>query len=150
VHSFLGVRTATVTRQGARIQGLAGARWNRFTMMQDDLTQRVIGCFLTAYNDVGFGYPETIHSAALEILFHELGMNARREHCIDVMFRNRRIGTYRVDYLVEETLILELKAGHQLPAGSRAQLITYLRMSRKRLGLLLFFGPTPEIERVTL
>ena len=45
---------------------------------------------------------------------------------------------------------LELKAGHHLPAGGRAQLITYLRLSRKDLGLLLFFGPTPEVERVAL
>jgi GxxExxY protein len=55
-----------------------------------------------------------------------------------------------VDYLIEDTLILELKAGHQLPHGSRAQLLTYLRSARKKVGLLLFFGPSPEVERVVL
>jgi GxxExxY protein len=119
-------------------------------MRDDELTRRVIGCFFTAYNELGFGLPESVYSAALEILFREIGINARREHCIDVMFRNSKVGTCRVDYLIEETLILELKAGHQLPAGSRAQLLTYLRTSRKALGLLLFFGPAPEIERVVL
>jgi GxxExxY protein len=117
---------------------------------EEALTQRVIGCFFTAYNALGFGLPESVYSGALEILFREVGINARREHRIDVMFRNSKVGTYRVDYLIEERLILELKVGHQLPAGSRAQLITYLRISRKDLGLLLFFGPTPEIERVVL
>jgi GxxExxY protein len=66
------------------------------------------------------------------------------------MFRGIRVGVYRVDYLVEERLVLELKAGHQLPPGSRAQLLTYLRGTRQQLGLLLFFGPTPEIARISL
>lgn len=119
-------------------------------MRQDALTRQVIGCFFTAYNDLGFGFTESVYSAALEILFRDSGLIARREHGIDVMFRDIKVGTFRVDYLIEETLILELKAGHQLPAGSRAQLITYLRTSKKDLGLLLFFGPLPEVERVAL
>jgi GxxExxY protein len=119
-------------------------------MRDEEVTGRVIGCFFTAYNVLGFGLPENVYSATLEILFRDVGLNARREHCFDVMFRDHKVGTYRVDYLIEETLILELKAGHQLPAGARAQLLTYLRMSRKDLGLLLFFGPTPEVERIAL
>jgi GxxExxY protein len=119
-------------------------------MEPDELTRQVIGCFLTTYNELGFGLPESMYSAALEILFREIGLDARREHGFDVMFRNIRIGTYRLDYLVEDTLVLELKAGHQLPLGSRAQLLTYLRASKRKLGLLLFYGPSPEVERVVL
>ena len=119
-------------------------------MTEDDLTGRVIGCFFATYNELGFGLPENVYSAALEVLFGEAGIDARREHGIDVTFRRCKVGSFRVDYLIEDSLVLELKAGHQLPAGSRAQLITYLRMARKRLGLLLFFGPTPEVERVAL
>jgi GxxExxY protein len=119
-------------------------------MQPEQLTRQVIGCFLTTYNELGFGLPESVYSAALEILFGQLGLDARREHCCDVMFRNVRVGTYRLDYLIEDTLILELKAGPQLPSGSRAQLLTYLRASRMKRGLLLFYGPSPEIERVVL
>jgi GxxExxY protein len=119
-------------------------------MERDELTRQVIGCFFATYNELGFGFPESMYSAALEILFRDIGLEARREHGFDVMFRNVRIGTYRLDYLVEDTLVLELKAGHQLPPGSRAQLLTYLRASRRKLGLLLFYGPSPEIERVVL
>ncbi|NUP72798.1 MAG: GxxExxY protein [Gemmatimonadaceae bacterium] len=115
-----------------------------------DLTHRVIGCFLVAYRGVGFGYPEAFYSAALEILFRDAGIRARREHGMDVMFRGVSLGRFRLDYLIEDSLILELKAGHQMPPGSRAQLLTYLRMAKKRVGLLLFFGPSPEIERVSL
>jgi GxxExxY protein len=90
---------------------------NRSTMEPDELTRQVIGCFFTTYNELGFGLPESMYSAALEILFREIGLEARREHGFDVMFRNTRIGTYRLDYLVENTLVLELKAGiSSLPA----------------------------------
>ena len=116
----------------------------------EELTGQVIGCFFTTYNDLGFGLPESVYSAALSVLFDGLGLHARREHLVDVMFRNVRVGSFRLDYLIEDRLVLELKAGHLLPPGSKAQLLTYMRASKRKLGLLLFYGPTPEIERVTL
>lgn len=119
-------------------------------MKHDDLSGRVIGCFLTAYNELGFGFPEVVYAAALEILFRQLGLDARREHGIDVIFRDVRIARYRVDFIIEDTLILELKAGYQLPAGSKSQLLTYLRATKKDLGLVLFFGPSPEVQRVVI
>jgi GxxExxY protein len=119
-------------------------------MQHAELTGQVISCFFTTYNDLGFGLPESMYAGALDILFREVGLEARREHGFDVMFRNIRVGTFRVDYLVEDILVLELKAGHQLPQGSRAQLLTYLHASKRRLGLLLFYGPTPEVERVVI
>ena len=83
----------------------------------DELTGQVIGCFFTTYNDLGFGLPESVYSAALSVLFDGLGLHARREHGFDVMFRNTRVGSFRLDYLIEDTLVLELKAGHLLPPG---------------------------------
>ena len=58
----------------------------------EELTGQVIGCFFTTYNDLGFGLPESVYSAALEILFMEAGLEARREHQFDVIFRNVRGG----------------------------------------------------------
>ena len=116
----------------------------------EELTGQVIGCFFTTYNDLGFGLPESVYSAALELLFEQAGLDARREHGVDVMFRNVRVGSFRLDYLIEDRLVLELKAGHLLAPGSKAQLLTYMRASKRKLGLLLFYGPKPEIERVIL
>ena len=122
----------------------------RYSMRDDELTSKIIGCFLTTYNELGFGLPETVYSAALGILFNDLGLDARREHGFDVMFRNMKVGAFRLDYLVEDTVVLELKAGHQLPPGSRAQVLTYLRAAKKNVGLVLFYGPSPEVERVVI
>ena len=116
----------------------------------DLLSRRVISCFVAAYNELGFGLSEKIYSTALEILFKEADIPARREYAIEVSFRGQKLGTYRLDYLTGDALVLELKAGHQLPPGSRAQLLSYLRTARHRTGLLLFFGPEPEVLRVDL
>jgi GxxExxY protein len=119
-------------------------------MSQTDLTGRVIGCCFTVYNELGFGFSEGVYSRALEILFRERGIRASREHSFDIMFRGCKVGTVRVDYFVEDTLVLELKAAHRLPEGSMAQLLSNVRTSKKHLGLLFFFGPTPEVQRITL
>lgn len=67
---------------------------------------------------------------------------------LDVVFHGHRIGTHRADLIVNDTIIVEVKAGAALPLGSKAQLIDYLRLSALTVGLLLFLGPTPEFQRV--
>ena len=119
-------------------------------MQDEELSGAVIGCFFTSYNDLEFGLPESHYVRAFDILFREQGISARREHPVDVLFHGERIGTFRLDFLVEDRIVLEVKAGHTLPAGSRAQLLTYLRQSKMKVGLLLFFGPVPEVQRVEL
>lgn len=119
-------------------------------MLYGELTHRVIGCFHNVYNELGYGMPETVCAAALEIVLREAGIGALREHGVEIEFHGRNIGTYRLDFLVEGVLILELKAGAHLPPGSRAQLVTYLRVAKRQVGLPLFFGPTPEVQRVVL
>lgn len=119
-------------------------------MKHANLTQRVIDCFFVAYNELGFGLPENIYSGALEVLFTESGLPFRREHSVDVQYRNRRIGIFRLDYLIDDVVVVELKAGSVLPLGSKAQLITYLHVTHKSTGLLLFFGPEPDVQRVDL
>ncbi len=66
------------------------------------------------------------------------------------MFRGKRLGVLRADLVVEDLLVLELKAGAVLPQGAKAQLLSYLKASRKEVGLLLFFGPIPEVQRAIL
>jgi GxxExxY protein len=72
----------------------------------------------------------------------------RREVPLEVRFHGERIGVFRADMIVNDTIIVEIKAGAVLQVGSKPQLINYLRLSRLEVGLLLFFGPTPEFQRV--
>jgi GxxExxY protein len=114
------------------------------------LTERIIGCFYAAYNELGYGYNEAVYARALEIVFRSAGISARKEHPIDVVFRGERIASFRVDFLVEDTVVLELKAGAELSGGTKSQLVTYLKSAKKDVGLILYFGPDPDVKRVVL
>ncbi len=115
-----------------------------------ELTEAVIGCFYIVYNELGFGYNESVYSAALDVMFREAGISARREHPVDVLFHGERIASFRLDFLIQDSVILELKAGPELSAGAKSQLVTYLRSTKKEVGLLLYFGPEPEVRRVSI
>ena len=115
-----------------------------------DVTEKIIGCFYIAYNELGYGYNESVYARAMEILFREAGIHARREHTVEVLFRDERIATFRLDFLIEDCVVLELKAGPELTAGAKSQLVTYLRSAKKEVGLVLYFGPEPDVKRVIM
>jgi GxxExxY protein len=114
------------------------------------LTREVIGVFFDVYNELGFGLPESVYRSAMHIVLAERGLAARSEVKLNIHFHGHHIGSYRADMIVEDKIILELKAGASLPLGAKAQLINYLRLSRLEVGLLLFFGPSPDFMRVVL
>lgn len=117
-------------------------------LQHSEITREVIGAFFEVYNDLNYGLGESLYAAALHIALEDRGLKVERESVIDVEFRGRRIGSYRADFVVAEKVILELKAGSSLPPGSREQLLNYLRLSKLRVGLLLFFGPVAEFQRL--
>jgi GxxExxY protein len=114
------------------------------------LTREVIGAFFDVYNELEYGLPEQVYRSAMGIVLAERGFLCRSEVRLEVHFHGQHIGSYRADMIIEDRVILELKAGAALPPGSKAQLINYLRLSRLEVGLLLFFGPSPEFERVVV
>ena len=86
--------------------------------------------------------------AEVSAMLRERGFSVRTEVPFAVHFHGQRIGEYRVDIVVDEKVILELKAGPTLVNGAKAQLLNYLRTSGLEIGLLLHFGPTAEVTRV--
>ena len=115
---------------------------------QARLTRAIIGAFYDVYNELGYGFLESVYRSALQIVLAERGFGIMCEHPLAIQFHGHRIGAYRADLIVEEQVIVEVKAGAVLAAGSKAQLINYLRMSNLTIGLLLYFGPAPEFHRV--
>ena len=114
----------------------------------DPLTGAVIGAFYAAYNALGYGFLESVYANALAIELRKRGIRFAREARVTIRYETEVIGTFRADFLVEERLVVELKATRVLVDADRAQLLNCLRGSGLRVGLLLHFGPEPEVRRV--
>jgi GxxExxY protein len=112
-----------------------------------DLTRRVIGAFYQVYNTLGYGFSEKIYENALALEPRKLGLRVESQRAITVYYDHELIGQFFSDIVVNETIILELKAVHELLAEHEAQLLNYLKATLIEVGLLLNFGPTPEVKR---
>ena len=112
-----------------------------------DLSEQVIRAFFDAYNELGHGFMESVYEAALAIRLHESGFRVERQVPIDVRFHGQVVGHFRADMLLEERLLVEVKAVVQIASTHEAQLLNYLKATGVRLGLLFNFGPRPEFRR---
>lgn len=114
-----------------------------------ELTERVIGGFYAVYNALRPGLLEAVYRRALVVELKHRAMVIATEMSFDVWYRGTRVGAYRADIVVANRLIVECKALDSLAKPHEAQLINYLHISGLPLGLLLNFGPTPQIRRLT-
>ena len=111
-------------------------------------TKQVIVAFYEVYNELGEGFLESVYQAALGRVLCDAGLGVVREQAIEVFFRGAVIGRFFADLVVEERVVVELKAMKALRAEHEAQLIHYLRATGIEVGLLLNFGPRPEFKRM--
>ena len=112
------------------------------------LTGSVIGAFYSVYNELGTGFLESVYRRSMEIAVEERGLAVRDDCELPVYFRGRQVGFFRPDLVVENSLILEIKASGSIIPAHQAQLLNYLRASTFELGFLLNFGPKPSFERL--
>ena len=120
---------------------------DRKSFTESDLTEKVIGIFYSVYNELGPGFLESIYENAMKIALQEAGLATSQQVPLAVWFRNRTVGEFRMDLLVENKLALELKAVSQLMPLHAFQLVNYLKATRLEVGLLLNFGPRPQLKR---
>jgi len=118
------------------------------TLRARETTGRVIGAFYQAFNEVGTGFVEQVYQEALAITLDDAKVRFVREPPLVVRMRERPIGLFRPDFLVEECVILEVKVARAIEERHRVQLLNYLRASDVEVGLLLNFGPQPMFERM--
>jgi GxxExxY protein len=116
-------------------------------LLHGELTDRVLRAFFDVYTQLGHGFLESVYEAALTIALNESGLKAERQVPISVHFRGHCIGEYRADLVVEDLLILEIKAQAALSPINEAQLLNYLKATGMQVGLLLNFGPKPQFKR---
>ena len=113
-----------------------------------DITGRAIDVFYQVYHDLGYGFLERVYANAIALASRAAGLEIVQEKQLHVMYRGAVIGQYQVDLLVNEAVIVELKACQALAAEHEAQLLNYLKASPYEVGLLFNFGPKPQHKRI--
>ena len=109
-------------------------------MIDDTLSRTVIGCAMDVHRELGPGYLEKVYENALSIALSDTGIDVAQQVSIPVQFRGRVVGDFVADLLVEERLIVELKAVSNLLPVHETQLVSYLKATGMEVGLLINFG----------
>jgi GxxExxY protein len=111
------------------------------------LTEKIIRIFYRVYNNLGYGFLEKVYENAMMIEFKREDVSAFSQYAIKVFYEDEIVGEYFADILVDNKVIVEIKATRNLALENEAQLLNYLKATDKEVGLLLNFGPKPEIKR---
>ena len=118
-------------------------------LLEEDLSYRVRGCVYEVYRELGAGFLEKIYESALLIELRAAGLNAEAQRPIRVRYKGRAIGDFAADIVVENKILLELKAVSILRPEHEAQILHYLKATGLKLGLLInFTAPRAEIKRI--
>jgi GxxExxY protein len=112
-----------------------------------ELTEKMIKIFYKIYNTLGYGFLEKVYENAMMIEFREAGIPSVAQSPIKVIYEDEIIGEYFADILVDQKVIVETKAAKNLIVDHEAQLLNYLKATDIEVGLLLNFGPEPEVRR---
>ena len=106
----------------------------------NELTERIIGCAIAVHRELGAGLLESLYEAALAIELEEAGLRFRRQVIVPVLYKGRAIGEHRVDLLVEDQVVVQIKSVERHDPVFEAQVLTYLRITGSRVGLLINFN----------
>jgi len=115
-----------------------------------ELTGKIIGCAMEVHRIMGNGFQEVVYQRCLAIEMKQQGISFSREHEMDLTYKGHLVGTRRVDFFVEDKIMLELKAVSNLDDVHLAQAINYLEAYGLNVGLLINFGNTSlQFKRVS-
>ena len=117
-------------------------------LLHESITASIIGAFYELYNQLGFGFLESVYSAGMAKLLRERGHKVEREVLVRVYLYGEQIGYFRVDLLVDGLVAVENKSTFHLSKEAPRQLYNGLRASRLAVGLLLHFGPEAKFYRL--
>lgn len=109
-------------------------------MLHKDITEKIIGSFYRVYNTLGYGFLEKVYENAMAIELNKVGLKVSQQKNIEVFYESEEIGDYYADLLVEDLVIVELKAAKTICAEHEAQRTNYLKATTIEVGLLLNFG----------
>jgi len=116
-------------------------------LLHKELTEEILNAFYAVYNELGYGFLEKVYQNSLYIELKSRGFKVEAQKQIRVNYKGFEVGEYYADIVVDDLVILELKAAECLVKEFEAQLINYLRGTNIEVGLLLNFGKKPEFIR---
>jgi GxxExxY protein len=115
-----------------------------------ELTDLIIAVFYDVYNELGFGFLESVYRNSLRLALPDKGLTVQQEVPVAVFFRGHNVGDFRADLVVNGTILLEFKTAEQIVAAHESQVLNYLRSTALDLGLILNLGPKPQVRRLLL
>lgn len=115
--------------------------------LYEELTHKIIGCFYKVHDELGAGFLESVYEKALMIELRAIGLQVENQKSINVFYKDQLIGEFKADILVEDKVIIEIKALSKLNNQHEAQLINYLKATKIKIGLLVNFGEKLEFKR---
>lgn len=119
-------------------------------LKHSNITELIITAFYKVYNTLGFGFLEKVYESSMMIELKILGLDCNRQKAINVFYNNLIVGEYLTDIIVNDVVIVELKAAESLCEEHEIQLVNYLKATDIKVGLLLNFGKKPEVRRRVL
>jgi GxxExxY protein len=119
----------------------------RNDLVEAERVRSIVGGFYSVYNELGFGFLEPVYCRALELELSDRGHSVAREVSVAIRYKGRLIGRQRMDLIVDDRIIVEVKSTERLAGVAARQLLNYLRASSYKVGMLLGFGPQPKFWR---
>lgn len=116
-------------------------------LLQKEITDKILKVFYTVYNVLGYGFLEKVYENAMFIELTKSGLRVVKQQYIKVHYDGQEVGEYFADLLVEDLVIIELKAAEGIVEEYEYQLLNYLKTTDKEVGLLLNFGKKPQFKR---
>jgi GxxExxY protein len=120
---------------------------NQILLKEKALTEQIIKAYYKTYNSLGYGFLEKVYENTMVIVLQQMGLHGKRQVPIKVHFEEYMVGEYFADMIVENKVILELKAAETLCKEHEAQLMNYLRATDIEIGFLFNFGTKPQFIR---
>ncbi len=117
------------------------------SLIAEELTKSVIGGFFATYNELGYGFLEHTYREGLTLELRARGHRVAREVAVPIWYKGVPLTTQRLDMVVDDRLVIEIKSTEHLPPFARRQILNYLRATPLDVGLLLHFGPEPRFHR---
>jgi GxxExxY protein len=116
-------------------------------LLHKNITDIILASFYNVYNTLGYGFLEKVYENALFLELTEAGLSCEKQKPVEVFYKEIKVGSYFADIIVNNMIIIELKAAEGIVEEHEYQLINYLKSTEIEIGLLLNFGKKPQFKR---